>query len=38
VPLREIRRVQGLLNGRPRKVLDYEKPLKAFTRLVALNS
>ena len=38
VPLRDIRRAQVLLNDRPRKVLDYEKPFEAFTRLVALNS
>lgn len=38
VPLRDIRHAQDLLNGRPRKVLDYEKPFEAFTRLVALNS
>jgi IS30 family transposase len=38
VPLREIRRAQNLLNDRPRKVLDYEKPFEAFTKLVALNS
>jgi transposase, IS30 family len=38
VPLREIRNAQDLLNDRPRKVLDYEKPFEAFTKLVALNS
>lgn len=38
VPLRDIRRAQELLNDRPRKVLDYEKPFEAFTKLVALNS
>jgi IS30 family transposase len=37
VPLRDIRRAQDLLNGRPRKVLQFEKPHEAFTRLVALN-
>ena len=36
--LREIRHAQDLLNDRPRKVLDYEKPFEAFTKLVALNS
>lgn len=38
VSRREIRRAQDLLNGRPRKVLDYALPNEAFTKLVALNS
>lgn len=38
VSAREIRRAENRLNGRPRRVLHYEKPVEAFTRLVALNS
>lgn len=34
----QLKRVQHLLNTRPRKVLDYDVPLAAFTRLVALDS
>ena len=37
VSIRDIRRAQDLLNDRPRKVLQFEKPHEAFTRLVALN-
>jgi IS30 family transposase len=35
---REIKRVQRLLNGRPRMTLGWKKPEQAFNKLVALNS
>lgn len=35
---REIKHVQHLLNGRPRRVLDWRKPYEVFNELVALNS
>lgn len=38
VTIERIRSVQDLLNNRPRRVLDFEVPNKAFTRLVALDS
>jgi IS30 family transposase len=38
VPPREIKRVQRLLNGRPRMTLGWKKPEQAFNKLVALNS
>lgn len=31
---KEIKRVQNLLNGRPRKVIGFETPYEVFTRLV----
>ncbi len=34
VSLREIRRVERLMNGRPRKVLDWESPSEVFERVV----
>jgi IS30 family transposase len=34
----ELLHVQNLLNGRPRKVLNYRTPKEAFTALVALDS
>ena len=34
VSLQEIRRVERLMNGRPRKVLDWESPSEAFERVV----
>jgi len=36
VPLKEIKRVQDLLNGRPRKVLDFETPYEAFEKLAGV--
>lgn len=36
VSLREIKRVQHLLNGRPRKVLNWETPYKAFQNLAGV--
>ena len=38
VTAREIKRVQRLLNGRPRMTLGWKKPDEAFNKLVALNS
>lgn len=35
---RRIHRAQDRLNGRPRRVLHYEKPVEVFTKLVALDS
>jgi IS30 family transposase len=34
VSLQEIRRVERLMNGRPRKVLDWDSPSEAFERVV----
>ena len=38
LPAGAIRRAQNLLNGRPRKVLNYRTRHEAFTALVALDS
>ena len=38
VTRRQIKRVQDLLNGRPRKVLGFETPYEVFTRLINQNS
>jgi len=38
VTAREIKRVQRLLNGRPRMTLGWKKPEQVFNKLVALNS
>jgi len=38
VTSREIKKVQRLLNGRPRMTLNWKKPEEAFNKLVALNS
>lgn len=35
---KEIKRVQRLLNGRPRMTLGWEKPEEVFNKLIALNS
>lgn len=37
VTSREVRRVQQLMNGRPRKVLDYKTPEEVWQKAVALN-
>ena len=34
ISLQEVRRVERLMNGRPRKVLDWESPSEAFERVV----
>jgi len=34
VPVREVRRVERLLNGRPRKVLNYRTPEEALHELL----
>ncbi|OGN13572.1 MAG: transposase [Candidatus Yanofskybacteria bacterium RIFCSPHIGHO2_02_FULL_43_15c] len=36
VTLKEIKRAQDLLNGRPRKVLGWKKPNEVFQNLIAL--
>ena len=36
VPLKKIKRVQDLLNGRPRKVLGFETPYEAFEKLAGV--
>ena len=36
VPLKKIKHVQDLLNGRPRKVLDFETPYEAFEKLAGV--
>jgi transposase, IS30 family len=36
VPLKKIKRIQDLLNGRPRKVLDFETPYEAFEKLAGV--
>lgn len=38
VTRREIKQVQHLLNGRPRKVLGWQKPFEVFNKLIALES
>jgi len=38
IPRKEIKRVQDLLNGRPRKVLGWQKPLETFNQLIALGA
>ncbi len=34
VSRKEIKHVQDLLNGRPRKALDYQKPYEVFNKLI----
>jgi len=36
VSIKEIKHVQNLLNGRPRKVLNWRKPEEVFSEIVAL--
>ena len=36
IPLKEIKHAQDLLNGRPRKVLDWETPYEAFEKLAGV--
>lgn len=38
VSRRKVKRVQHLLNGRPRKVLNWRKPYEVFNELIALKS
>ena len=38
VSRRQIKRVQDLLNGRPRKILDFKMPIEVFSNLVALET
>lgn len=38
VTRKEIKRAQNLLNGRPRKVLGWQKPIEVFNQLIALGA
>jgi len=38
VSRKQIKRVQNLLNGRPRKVLGWQKPMEVFNQLIALEA
>ncbi len=38
VPLRELKRVQKLLNTRPRQTLDWKTPEEAFAKLLGISA